>query len=227
MAYPVKAVCEAKDIRVNGTSIIYIQFYAKDGKRRLNTGLSIPPKFWNQKQRIVTDKLPVDFGLYTQLNTEITRQLRLSEDLIAWGEQEHKRPIGVFVKETFRPDLDLNQLKLGIHPGQQSFFISQSRLCHACPTLPQIAPYKAIIIHAETPLNGGMIFPNLPADSPKNGRPWPNVFNEIEQYIKDKTGDVDPKTLQVYKNMGDHMKQFETHRQEPVSFLSFDFNFYD
>jgi Site-specific recombinase XerD len=227
MAYPVKAVCEAKDIRVDGTSIIYLQFYAKDGKRKLNTGLSIPPKFWNSKQRIVTDKLPVEFGLYTRLNIEITRQLRLAEDIIEWGEQQHKTPIGVFVRETFRPNLNLNDLKLGIRPTEKSASPDQHVFCHPPFPLPQIAPCKAIIIPIETTVENGMIFPHLPADSPKNGRPWPNVFDQIKQYIKDKTGEVSPKTLQVYKNMGDHLEQFEKHRQEPISFLSFDFNFYD
>ena len=101
MAYPIKAICEAKDVRADGTSIIYLQFYARDGKRKLNTGLSIPPQCWNQKQRIVTEKLPPAYGMYSVLNSEITRLLRLAEDLIEYGEQQKKEPIGEWVKKTF------------------------------------------------------------------------------------------------------------------------------
>ena len=72
-----------------------------------------------------------------------------------------------------------------------------------------------------------MIFPNLPPDSRKNGAPWPNVFDQINLYIKDKTGEVSVKTLQIYKNMGDQLKQYQQHLGQPITFLSFNFEFYN
>jgi len=45
MAYPIKAVCEAKDKRNNDTSIIYLQYCYTVGKRTfLNTGDSYSPQ---------------------------------------------------------------------------------------------------------------------------------------------------------------------------------------
>jgi hypothetical protein len=78
MAYPIKPVCEAKDKRTNGTSIIYLQYCYAAGKRsNLNTGIAIPPNYWNKKQSIVKDHLPANFGRTESINEELTRQLRL------------------------------------------------------------------------------------------------------------------------------------------------------
>jgi integrase len=226
MAYPIKAICP-NDVRVDGTSIIYLQYCAPDGKRKLNTELSIPREFWNHKQRIVNDKLPREHGMYSELNREITRQLRLAEDLIAWAEEQKKQPIGKFVKDTYRPDLNLNYLKQGITPNdllpdQRKL----KRLCFTAPTSMQVVPYKATIIPAEKEKEAGMIFPNCPPDFHKNGNPWPNVFDEIDQYILDRTGQVSDKTLQIYKNMGDQLRQYQQHLGKPIGFPSFNFQFY-
>ena len=100
--------------------------------------------------------------------------------------------------------------------------------CHAAAWPVAIAPARQVIAPFEPVLvSNPMIFPGVPADSPLNGRPWPNVFEQIEVYIKDKTGDVSEKTLQVYKNVGDHLRQFEKYRKQPITFQSFDFDFYD
>lgn len=228
MAYPIKAICEAKDKRADGTSIIYLQYYAPDGKRKLNTELSIPPGFWNQKQRMVSDKLPREHGMFSELNREITRQLRLAEDLIAWAEQEKKQPIGKYVKETYRRDLNLEHLKAGLDPKDP---VPENRhlkrCCFRMEAPPQFVPFKAIPIPATTEtVPDKMYFPNLPADSTRNGEPWPNVFDQIDQYILDRTGEVSGKTLQIYKNMADHLRQYQQHLGKPITFQSFNFTFY-
>ncbi len=71
----------------------------------------------------------------------------------------------------------------------------------------------------ETSEGPGMFIPNLSIDSPKNCRPWPDLFEEIKKYIKDKSGEVSPKTLQGYKNMSDHLRQFEKAPEKAIVLL--------
>jgi len=231
MAYPIKPICEAKDKRSNGTSIIYLQYCYTTGKRtHLNTGIAIPPRWWNKKQSIVSDQLPGDFGRAELINEELTRQLRLAEDLIRWAIKNDKSPLGDFVKETYRPDLSFNDLTTGGNNFQfkASVLPKSKQRCHlpAYPT--SIIPTKPIITPLDTNVTGNaMTFPGIPADSPLNGRTWPNVFDQVDAYIKDKRGHVSEKTIQVYKNVGDHLRQFEQFRKQAITFLSFDFDFYE
>jgi integrase len=227
MAYPIKPICEAKDVRADGTSIIYLSYCAPDGKRKLNTNLFIPPRFWNKKQRIVSPELPPEHGMYSELNREITRQQRLAEDLIAWAEQENKQPIGKFVKDMYRRDLNLDYLKAGVHLTDQKPDQRKLKRCCFTSALPaEIVPFKATIIPAKTETLTGMFFPNLPPDSARNGEPWPNLFDQIDQYILDRTGEVSEKTLGIYKNMGDHLRQYQQYLGKPITFLSFNYTFY-
>jgi site-specific recombinase XerD len=54
-----------------------------------------------------------------------------------------------------------------------------------------------------------------------------DVFFQIEDYIQSKKKQVSPRMLHVYRNMRDTLKAFETFRGKPISFESFDFNFYE
>ena len=231
MSYPIKPICEAKDKRNDGTSVIYLQYCYASGKRtNLNTGLSIPPRFWNKKQEVVSDNLPGEHGSAGLINDEITRQLRLAEDLIKWATQHTKTPLGDFIKKTYRPDLSIHKLNAGITLTQFNLpDLTRSKLVCDQPAYPSaIIPVKQIIFPGnQKDIENPMIFPGIPADSPFNKRPWPNVFDQLDAYMKDKKGHVSDKTIQVYKNVGDHLKQFEEYRKQPITFLSFDFDFYD
>lgn len=189
MSYPIKPICEAKDKRSDGTSVIYLQYCYASGKRtNLNTGLSIPPRFWNKKQQVVNLNLPGQYGFAGFINDEITRQLRLAEDLIRWGNQHSKTSLGDFMKKTYRPDLNIHTLNAGIN----CFHFKLPELQkgkHVCdqPAYPlAIIPAKQIIIPAEEKgIENPMIFPGAPGDSPFNKRPWPNVFDQLDAYMKD------------------------------------------
>lgn len=54
-----------------------------------------------------------------------------------------------------------------------------------------------------------------------------DVYHQIDQYIKSKQRQVSPKTIGVYKNVKDHLKAFENFSGKPISFDSFDFDFYE
>lgn len=54
-----------------------------------------------------------------------------------------------------------------------------------------------------------------------------DVYQQIDEYCKVKTGKVDDDTIAVYRQMKSHLEAFENFRCDPITFESFDFNFYD
>ncbi|MFY0256523.1 site-specific integrase [Chitinophaga sp. 30R24] len=62
------------------------------------------------------------------------------------------------------------------------------------------------------------------AVNPNNNQ---DFFYQVDDYIKCKTGKVSEGTLKNYKNMKDHILAFQDFRKGPVTFDSFDFNFYE
>jgi site-specific recombinase XerD len=112
MLLPIKPICNPKKIRKDGTSPIFIQYCLNaDQKTLLNTGLGIPPQFWNKKLSRVMDKMPTQWGSHEVLNKEIQRQIRLAQDIIVFAlEQKLPDPVH-FVKATFTPHYDTAQLQ--------------------------------------------------------------------------------------------------------------------
>jgi Phage integrase SAM-like domain/Phage integrase family/Arm DNA-binding domain len=54
-----------------------------------------------------------------------------------------------------------------------------------------------------------------------------NLFFQIDDYIESKKKQVSPKMINVYLNMKDTLKAFETFRSKSITFGTFDFNFYE
>ncbi len=54
-----------------------------------------------------------------------------------------------------------------------------------------------------------------------------NLFFQIDDYIESKRKQVSLKMINVYRNMKDTLKAFEAFRGKPITFESFDFNFYE
>jgi integrase len=54
-----------------------------------------------------------------------------------------------------------------------------------------------------------------------------SVFFQIEDYMKSKERHVSPKMMHVFRNMRDTLKAFEKFRGKPITFDSFDYNFYE
>lgn len=184
MLLPLKPVCEQKDIRNNGTSLIYIQYcYSRKHRTNLNTEIAIPPQYWNKKKLSVKDTLPITWGNWEHLNTELKRMMRLVEDLVDLADKKNISNKGRFVKDLFTPSLNLEEL------GNND------------KKLKELAGEASAI--------------NL------------DIYLQIDEYIKSKLKKVSPSTITVFENVKSHLKAFETFRQEPISFKSFDFNFYD
>ena len=113
MKIPIKPLCEEKRIREDGTAVLYFQWF-HDGVHRifLNTGITIPPKFWNKKTEAVMDTLPSSYGTPEKLNAEVDRQLHIAKDLIRLAKNQKVHKLGAYVKRNYRPDLDLPALAL-------------------------------------------------------------------------------------------------------------------
>lgn len=116
MRMPVKPIC--KKLRGDGTMIIYLQYcysWDPDLKTLLNTGMAIPPEFWDRKRLCIKDNLPVKyipvkFASVAKMNDDLDRQQRLACDLIKLAKNQGIAEMGAYVKEKFSPDLTLDEL---------------------------------------------------------------------------------------------------------------------
>ncbi|WP_276480984.1 site-specific integrase [Paraflavitalea pollutisoli] len=54
-----------------------------------------------------------------------------------------------------------------------------------------------------------------------------DLFFQLEEYIKAKKGRVSDKTINVFEQVGQHLRAFEKHSGSKVCFDGLDFNFYD
>jgi hypothetical protein len=108
---PIKPICEQKNVRKDGTSLIFIQYcFSSENRTTVNTEIAIPPPFWNKKQLCVSDKLPAKYGNAAQLNVELKRLIRLAEDIIDFAVSKKIEKDAAFLKKVFTPTLDLSTL---------------------------------------------------------------------------------------------------------------------
>jgi integrase len=111
MLLPIKPICPALKVRINGTSFIFLQYcYSQRHRTLLNTGIAIPPGYWMEKQLKISDRLPSEYGNSFLLNEELTRQLRVAQDLIYHAVKEGMKERGAFVKATFCPTLESSDI---------------------------------------------------------------------------------------------------------------------
>lgn len=112
MLLPISLICAPKKLRRDGTSLVFIQYCLNESnKTLLNTGIAIPPNFWNKKLKRVADKLPEQFGKTEEPNSELKKQLRLAEDIITYAISRDMVDPVRFVKERFKPDFDISSLE--------------------------------------------------------------------------------------------------------------------
>src|ERR1035437_715611 len=158
MLFPIKPICKKRLIRRDGTSIIFIQYcYSAEKRTLLNSGIAIPPNYWNLKRLRINADLPVCYG-----NAELLNDIRIVEDILTFSAKKKIADPLAFLKTSFRPDFDLSRLEEKARETE----------------LPKV---------------------NL------------DVFFQIDEYIKSKTKQVTPKMINVYKNMRDTLKVFETY----------------
>lgn len=181
---PLKPICSEKKIRKDGTSLIFIQYcFSADNRLILNSGVAIPPKFWDKKRLLIKSSLPAEFGSADELMFQLKQKLRLAEDLADYATKKKVNYKGQFVKDAFISNLTVED----IERDKEKFKI--------------LAGEKEEV--------------NL------------DVYFQIDDYIKTKEKKVTKATVNVFNNIKAHLKAFEEHRRKPITFDSFDFNFYD
>ena len=112
MKLPLKCICELKNVRRDGTSIIYIQFcYTAKNRTVLNTGLEIPPNFWLDDDQEISSELPESLGDVDQLNDELRRMFRVAEDLVRMAIKRKIADPVEFLKINFKKDLEVTDVK--------------------------------------------------------------------------------------------------------------------
>lgn len=112
MLLPIKLICPKNKVRRDGTSIIFIQYCGADGKKTLlNTGIAIPPNYWNRKYLRVSADLPENYGNAADLNQRLADLLRKAEDIISHAVKTKISDVLSFVKKTFHPDFDTVKLE--------------------------------------------------------------------------------------------------------------------
>lgn len=111
MLLPLTLICKKGKARRDGTSAIKIQYcYTSDKRTELDTGIALPPRYWNRKSRKVADDLPEAYGKAKDLNARLQTMFRIAEDIITFALDHKLQPLD-FVKEKFSPDFDTATLK--------------------------------------------------------------------------------------------------------------------
>lgn len=112
MLLPVKPVCQKADLRKDGTSIIFIQYCLSAEKRTLlDSGIAIPPTFWNKKKSRINGDLPQSFGDPSLLNEQLQKAVRIAEDIVSFAIKKNVADRLSFLKQTFTPGFDVSVLE--------------------------------------------------------------------------------------------------------------------
>jgi len=110
MQFPIKPLY--KRVRKDGTTNISIQYcYDSESRTLLDTGITIPAKYWDKKNCCISRGLPSIYGNRDDLNLEISRLIRIVENLLATAKRKKIAYPLTFIKETFKPNLDEKSLK--------------------------------------------------------------------------------------------------------------------
>ncbi|PVD49627.1 integrase [Terrimonas sp.] len=121
MLLPIKPVCKRALKRKDGTSVIFIQYCHSVEKRTLlNSGIAIPPEYWNQKKLCISNDLPNIYGNVEAHNDKLFRSIRIAEDIVNFARKRNDIDILEFLKNTFSPDFEVSTLEKRL--GQEITF---------------------------------------------------------------------------------------------------------
>jgi len=179
MSLPIKPVCKRSNTRKDGTSIVFFQYcYSQTKRTLLDSGIAIPPQYWNVKRSRINDTLPKNYGSAEVLNEKLQKGLRTAQDILGYAIKKKIEDPLTFVKKKFKPDLE------------------------------------------------NLDFDELAKENIKE-KVNLDLYYQIDDYIESKRRRVSPKMVNIYRNLKDTLKEFEKLRKKPITFDSFDFNFYE
>jgi hypothetical protein len=112
MLIPIKPVCKKALMRRDGTSIIFIQYcHSLEKRTLLNTGIAIPPNYWNLKRLRINPDLPACYGNAELLNDQLQGSIRIAEDILTFAAKKKLPDPLAFLKRTYKPGFDLSLLE--------------------------------------------------------------------------------------------------------------------
>lgn len=86
MSLPIKPICKKALKRKDGTSIIFIQYcHSLEKRTLLNSGIAIPPNYWNLKRLRINADLPECYGNPELLNEKLQNTVRIVEDILTFA----------------------------------------------------------------------------------------------------------------------------------------------
>lgn len=170
--HPLTLIVKKGKERKDGTCIVFLQYcYSDKQKPLLDTGVAIPPAYWNKKSRKISDSLPAEYGNIEALETILTTKFRKAEDMINEAFKRKVSPVE-FLKTNF--------------PLADTWQLSQL----------------------------------------KENKDELNVYNQFDNYKEERRSEVSKATLNVIGMAKHHLKSFEEYSNKPITFDSFDFDFY-
>jgi hypothetical protein len=107
MILPIKPICKKEWVRRDGTSIIFLQYCRNSEERVLvDTGIAIPPVFWNRKNNRVNPNLPNVYGQTQEIENLLSQKLRRAEDIVKYAISQKNSSPTKFLKEKFATRFD-------------------------------------------------------------------------------------------------------------------------
>ncbi|MEO5648619.1 MAG: phage integrase SAM-like domain-containing protein [Ginsengibacter sp.] len=181
---PIKAICNSYKKR-DGTNLISIQYCESPTKRTvLPTNIYIPREYWNSKQRIILNTLPISFGDAKKLNLYLNKEIRRAEEIVLLANETNcNSPIEILRK----------------------FHVSNL-------TIEEITNEVKVMVMKDGNLKTG---PNL------------DIYFQIDDYVQSKIKKVSKGMASVYRNMKEHLLEFEAFRGKPITFECLDLTFYE
>ncbi|MCF3107536.1 site-specific integrase [Niabella sp. CC-SYL272] len=114
MALPIKLICRKNQVHADGTCSIFVQYCCNENQKPLfGTDVKIPPIYWDNGSRCISDRLPATHGDYNELNNELKRLKKIVEDIVTYAGLK-KIPIEAraeFTKKHFSPTFDFDDIE--------------------------------------------------------------------------------------------------------------------
>ena len=111
MLLPIKAICDRRT-KKDGTNAIAIQYcYSPERRTVLPINIYVPIRYWNRKQRSISEKLPVSFGDAYELNQHLLKWIRRAEDIVSLAKKLKLRDPILFLKQHFYSQLSIDEVE--------------------------------------------------------------------------------------------------------------------
>ena len=83
MLYSIKPILHEDWKRNDDNSKIFIRYYYRADKPTLvDSGIAIPPVYWQKKKLRISPDMPAQFGSAAELQAMLQKKIRMAEDIV-------------------------------------------------------------------------------------------------------------------------------------------------